>query len=174
MTASTIKDVRFTQFILALFEGSGWYQVDYSYAEPTTWGKNEGCGFLNNPCMDSTTKTPNFKEFCSPLTSVGTYWTGRGVGTCGAGSYMTSSSVPSSFNYWGNNTVVSDSFADNCPIFSMYSNKDCEDSTYQASSTLPNHEFYGYGGKGFMATYYFNYQYYINPFPYCFKTQVRN
>ncbi len=171
MTASAIKDQRYTQFSLALLEGSGWYLPDYSYAEPMTWGKNKGCNFFDTTCISSTTQAANFEEFCSPLTSTGISWTKRGYGPCVSTSIYTASSVPSYFNYWGNNTVVLDTFADNCPYISPYSNMDCEDSSRQAASVLKNFEYYGYGGKGFTGTLYPGGSL-ASPYGYCFKTNV--
>ena len=51
-----------SKFTLALLQDSGWYQVDYSLAEPFTWGKNQGCGFLNLACKDKI----KHSEFCYP------------------------------------------------------------------------------------------------------------
>jgi hypothetical protein len=167
MTASIIKDMRFSQFSLALLEGSGWYMPDYTYAEATTWGKNKGCDFFNTPCVNSVTKLASFEEFCSPLTSKGISWTGRGYGPCVGDALSTWSSLPSYRNYWGNNTVNNDAFADNCPIRYEYSNMDCEDTTRY--NLLSAHEFTGYGGKGFTGTLYPGGTL-STPYGYCFKT----
>ena len=59
MTASSIKDSRITEFSLALLEGTGWYQVDYTLAENVTYGKNKGCSFLDGLCMNTATRTGN-------------------------------------------------------------------------------------------------------------------
>lgn len=173
MTASAIKDVRVTEFALALLEGTGWYQVDYSLAEPVTYGKNKGCPFLDTKCVGSG-GTTTFDEFCSPLTNFGCSWTQRGGAACGAGGIATYSGLSSTMNYWGNNTVVSDTFSDNCPNYQIYSNLDCEDSTLQSGATLPSSEFYGYGGKCFMGTLVdINAGYiYLDPWGYCFKKIV--
>lgn len=171
MTASAIKDQRLTQFSLALLEGSGWYMPDYSYAEPMTWGKNKGCTFFDTTCIDTSTKDANFAEFCSPLTSHGISWTGRGYGACVGDSLSTSTGLPSYQNYWGNNTLGNDPFADNCPIIYAYSNMDCEDSTLQSGAVLSSYEYYGYGAKGFSGTMYPGGTL-TNPYGYCFKTNV--
>ena len=52
-----------SEFTLALMEDSNWYQVDYSYAEPYTWGKDEGCSFLETECISTTTYISNFPQF---------------------------------------------------------------------------------------------------------------
>lgn len=48
MIASGKKGAYLSRFTLALLESSGWYpNVNYAYAEPTTWGKNKSCAFLD-------------------------------------------------------------------------------------------------------------------------------
>lgn len=48
MIASNKKGSFVSRFTLALLNSTGWYpEVDYSYAEPSTWGLNKGCKFLN-------------------------------------------------------------------------------------------------------------------------------
>ena len=152
MTASGIRDVKFTEFTLALLEGTGWYEADYTYAEAITYGKNRGCDFLDAPCVDISTETSAFPEFCSPLTAIQPYWTRRGVGVCGAQTLTTSNSLDSNWNYWQNDTVVSDAYSDNCPNVRIYTNIDCEDSSLQSSALLEDQESYGYGSKGFIGT----------------------
>lgn len=171
MTASTLQDVRISQFSLAFLEGTGWYKPDYNMAEPTTWGKGKECAFLDSPCVDSATKTNNFEEFCSPLKKMTCSWTGRGAGVCGTSKMNVNSALNPAVNYWGNNTIVNDGFADNCPIPDIYSNLDCEDEKNQVTSTLPSQEFYGVGGKCFIATLYVGGSM-SQPYGYCFKQTV--
>lgn len=171
MTASTVLDYRITEFTLSLLEGSGWYQVNYNLAEPITWGKGKGCTFLDTPCIDPNTKMPITKEFCSALTKMGCSWTRRGTASCGSSKIQINNDLASYMDYWGNKTVVTDQFADNCPIYNIYPSLDCENETNLVDSTLPNQEFYGEGGKCFMGT--------LAPkgtimknFGYCFKAFV--
>ena len=172
MTASTLQDVRVSEFSLALLEGTGWYQAVYSMAEPTTYGKNEGCGFLNTPCVNSNTLTSSFKEFCPSLTATGCSWTGRGAGVCGSSTIKTSSTLSPAMDYWNNKTLLSgDAFSDNCPTFNIFSNLDCEDPSLQAKATLAANEFYGIGGKCFTGTLY-KPGMTISPTGYCFKQTV--
>lgn len=46
LAASVDHEVIFSKFTLALFEDSGWYQVNYDFADPAYWGKDKGCDFL--------------------------------------------------------------------------------------------------------------------------------
>jgi len=173
MTGSTIRDTRFSEFTLAFLEETGWYQVDYKYAEPMTYGKDKGCDFLNQLCVNQTTLEPRSKEFCGKLTAIGNYWTRRGVGVCGASSIMTDASLSQGFDYWGNKTTVIDQYADNCPTVQMYKNIDCEDSNLQSTALLSEYEHYGYGAKGFIGTLYRNGDHFSNNFGYCFLPKVR-
>ncbi len=137
MTASDMKDQRFSEFTLALLEGTGWYQVNYDHAEPMTYGKNKGCAFLDTKCVDPSTGLPNFSEFCSPLTSRQVSYTKRGFCYCGTPvTDNMSSSLTSAFNYWGNGTTMIDSFADNCPTIQIVKDYDCEDSSLASYALL--------------------------------------
>ena len=153
MTASSINDARISEFTLAFLEGTGWYTVNYSMAEPFFWGKNQGCNFVNGPCVDKTTKKAKFDEFCSPLTSKGCTFHGRAGGYCATTKPTTSSTLNSNYNYWGNKTALPDTFADNCPYYRAYSNVDCEDPTDKSRAIL-SAEVYGTGSRCFMGTLY--------------------
>jgi len=37
-----------SNFTLSLFKDSGWYEVDFTYAQDFQWGYNQGCGFLSS------------------------------------------------------------------------------------------------------------------------------
>jgi len=153
MTASAITDARMTEFTLALLEGSGWYVVDYSMAEPIYWGKGKGCAFLNTQCINKATLQANSDEFCPVLGGNGCSYHGRSGGYCGSVAPTTSATLDPENNYWGNNTAVSDSFADNCPYVRPYSNEDCQDSAYQNRAIIAG-EVFGTGSMCFMGTLY--------------------
>jgi len=169
MTASAILDTKVSEVTLALFEGSGWYKVDYSMAEPMTWGKDQGCNFLNKPCFDKATQKPNAEEFCPTLKKNGCSWTGRGGAYCGTTDSDKDITLKSSYNYWGDNTVVDDFLSDNCPTYNIYNSLDCENSANQADATLVDKEFYGEGSQCFMATLQPTGAF-TEPFPFCFTS----
>jgi len=172
MTASSIKDARLSEFTLALLEGSGWYQVNYSFAEPMTYGKSEGCAFLDTPCMNKETKQQRFAEFCSPLSAIRVSWTNRGFGVCGAVAPTKKPELPDYFDYWGDKTAVSDIFADNCPNVQILRNTDCEDSSLQVNASLGAYEHYGYGSKAFLGSMDLGKTSSGYLYGYCFKTRV--
>jgi len=82
MSSGGIYGRRITQFSLGLLEASGWYVVDYDYAEPYYFGQGEGCNFINTKC--STTKA-SFDEFCTG-SARGCANSGIGGGSCGGDS----------------------------------------------------------------------------------------
>jgi len=173
MTASVIKEARFSEFTLALLEGTGWYQVNYSYAEPMTYGRNEGCAFLDTPCMNKGTKMVNFQEFCSPLGSLGVSWAKRAFGSCGSfPPSKASASLPDYFDYWGNGVAVEDKFADNCPHIQIHRDTDCEDTLSQGFAYLKGYEYFGYGSKAFLGYMAVRYRT-ESIFGFCFKTKVQ-
>lgn len=58
MIAVGRKGTYFSRVTAALLESTGWYNVSYNLTEPSVWGKNKGCGFLNpDDC--------GYDEFCS-------------------------------------------------------------------------------------------------------------
>lgn len=50
MIADDADNIVISKISLALFEDSGWYGVDYSYADELFWGKNQGCAFTDSTC----------------------------------------------------------------------------------------------------------------------------
>ena len=50
MTASKFLEVKFSIFTLALLEDTGWYNVNYDYADEFIFGLKEGCDFINEGC----------------------------------------------------------------------------------------------------------------------------
>ncbi len=147
MTGSSIVDARISEFTLALLEGSGWYQVDYTMTEPFNWGEGQGCPFLDEPCFNRDTLEPNFEEYCSPLMAQGCSFTSRAIATCGTWDpTWINQNLPSSENYWGNYTIVLDSLVDNCPYFIGSPVTDCEVPANAVSAFL-SEEFYGQGSR---------------------------
>lgn len=64
MTANIIGqlDIRISDITLAFFEGTGFYTINYTWAEPSTWGYLKGCNFVYGAC--ETSSAANFDEFC--------------------------------------------------------------------------------------------------------------
>jgi leishmanolysin len=115
MTSGAIDGRRVTEMSLALLEGSGWYDVDYSYAEPYFFGKGQGCSFVTG------TSCTTFDEFCSG-SSRGCAPHGRGGGSC-----------------------RSDSISDGCRYYSPDNDYDCENANGEDYARLPDLQVYGRG-----------------------------
>ena len=80
MIASNKKGSYVSRVSLALLDSTGWYpDVDYSYAEPTVWGKNKKCRFFDIDDCDS-------PEFCSD-SSFGCDWDATAIGKCRTSSF---------------------------------------------------------------------------------------
>ena len=46
MTAGMMLSVSYSSLTFAMFEDTGWYKVDYSWAYPLNWGKDIGCAIF--------------------------------------------------------------------------------------------------------------------------------
>ena len=55
------EEMAISEFTLAFLEDSGWYKPKYYTGELLRFGKNKGCDFINNDCLDSNLKA-NFKN----------------------------------------------------------------------------------------------------------------
>ncbi len=136
-------------------------------AEPFTWGKGKGCSFLNSKCVKSD-KTSAFPgTFCMPLESYGCNFEQSGFGVCGNWKKETDSDLPSDFNYYGGDRIVSDGYADNCPYNYLDSRYKCQDSS-NVPVFLPGGEYYGAGSSCFSGSLSGT----SDEYPYCFKRTV--
>lgn len=145
---------------LGFLEGTGWYTVNYSQAEPLAWGKSRGCTFLSSYCINSATKLPISSEFCQQLNTQGCTADYTTKALCavkvGAPAYT-------AWNYFNNNTVSVDPYADNCPYFIPYSQGDCRNPSHDTHEVLFE-EKYGSKSKCFVGTLTKNqYSLYYNP-----------
>jgi hypothetical protein len=113
----------FSRITLALFDSTGWYQVDYSHSNNLLWGAGEGCSFLDQKCVIS--GVAQFPEFCDDSASKCTFNHMHG-GYCSIVSY--SSALPLYFQYFASPNVGGvDFLADYCPYVDRYSNRNCRD-----------------------------------------------
>jgi len=118
MTSGLTLEMQFSQFTLAILESTGWYVVDYSYADPFFFGQGQGCSFLTGACSSS-----KYSEFCS-TSSRGCTNPGRGGGSCS-----------------------SDTRSDGCKWFHGSESYDCEYSGAESYARLPSLQTFG-RGKG--------------------------
>jgi len=78
MVSLVIYEQNYSQFALALLEGSSWYVPDYSYVDPYFFGQGQGCNFLKGTCQNSGAV---YEEFCVGSRR-GCSFPGRGGGRC--------------------------------------------------------------------------------------------
>jgi len=174
MTSSAIENTKITNITLKLFESSGWYQVDYSVAEPFWWGKGKGCSFIDTPCVGPGGSPASFTpEFCIDLTKYDCIFSGRDKGYCGVFSLpRTDPNLDPAFDYWGDKTAVPDTFADNCPYVHSFSNANCENAAHgSGSGRFASFEYFGLGSRCFNSKIS-NAETPIQKYPYCLKNFV--
>jgi len=55
---------------LAFLEATGWYKAVYSTADPLAWGRDAGCTFVNDKCIDASGQPIDDRHFCTtPMSS---------------------------------------------------------------------------------------------------------
>eukprot|EP01083_Nonionella_stella_P015131 42353_1 len=111
----------YSQFTLALMEDSGWYAVNYEYAEPYAFGKNAGCSFLSDECIDKSTHTSRFPTYyCHSFSDNGCNADHSVASACYYKEY--DSVIPTEYQYFGNPTEGGSSGSNFCPWRHPYSN----------------------------------------------------
>ena len=119
-----------SEITLALFEDSGWYQVNYYTGGLFRFGKGRGCSFIQNKCV--TNGKSNFpNEFC--VSQQGPRCTNSHLfyGVCYLKEY---SSLPSKYQYFSISTLGGFEAADYCPI--GYGNINSEISSFYSTSCV--------------------------------------
>ena len=127
MTSEVYQDELYiSEITLALLEDSGWYQVNYYTGGLMRFGKNKGCDFLNEFCVDKNGTTKFYNEYFS------TYYsnypgctTGRQSRTYNIISYYTNLDNPNyseilpNVSSYGNIYYIGGFMraADYCPVF---------------------------------------------------------
>lgn len=148
MTASYKANAKKSNFTLALLEGTGWYKPDYTVAESLIWGNNRGCNFIDDYCIDQTTKKTNFVEFCDGLSQKTCTLDRRYKASCSIQPYSGSPAYIT-WNYFGNGALSIDEFSDNCPYPISLSNGDCY---YSGTESAKYDEAFGVDARCFEGT----------------------
>ena len=103
---------------LALFEDSGWYQVNYYTGGLFRFGKNEGCSFFEKKCIENEKSVfPN--EFCHKKREPKCLNSHLGYGECYIGVYD-EGEIPSNYQYFGDDKTGGLFNADFCPVSDIY------------------------------------------------------
>jgi leishmanolysin len=120
---SDINDVIYSDITMALFEDSGWYQVDYSYTTPLLWGRHQGCDFLDKVCVSD--GRPSFKDFCSDNSETSSCdYKNLNKGVCNL--VIFDDPLPSQYQYFSNpDKGGSDKYLNYCPVVKQYKGGNC-------------------------------------------------
>ncbi|PBJ74009.1 surface protease GP63 [Trypanosoma cruzi cruzi] len=124
LMAPTVGAGYYTALTMAVFADMGYYRVNWSMAEPMSWGHRSGCDFLEKKCSEMTdfpTRYPHM--FCDDSDNKTLRCTSdrRHVGTCTA-------------NIVENKGNLADK--DVCPVVSSYFHETSSGTTYNACSDV--------------------------------------
>lgn len=119
MMSSDYGEIVISDITLALFEDSGWYEVNYYTAGLFRFGKGQGCEFLNSVCASN--GNSNFKfDFCDFSTDDTCSPNNLNRGYCYWGAYR--EEIDSEYQYSDKNNTGGYIEADYCPIPWSYVN----------------------------------------------------
>lgn len=138
-----------SEITLSLMEDSGWYKANYYTGGLMRFGKNKGCDFVFEKCVNQEThKTSFLNEFFDEV------YRDRFTPSCTSGRqsrnykafYTFSSSIPEDFQYFEEKTKGgSSSYADYCPI--MDSLKKEMENDYYVGNCKNGADIYGYNAR---------------------------
>mmetsp|Transcript_40831 Transcript_40831/g.119200 ORF Transcript_40831/g.119200 Transcript_40831/m.119200 type:complete len:245 (-) Transcript_40831:8-742(-) len=124
MAATTSHSAVYSALTLAALEDSGWYEANYTMAEPLLWGRLQGCSFVSSKCVDNgaalATPTPTF---CTTDGARGCTVDHKAVATCNLSPL--SVAVPAPFQYFPSDPTKGGTqiTADFCPCAHPQSNR---------------------------------------------------
>ena len=160
MTAVVNSKSVVSEFTLAYFEDTGWYEADFTKAGHLHWGNLKGCDFVTKKCNTGTKDAPSMQlqaegYFCSevyaaPYTTTMTGCTHGGLskGYCNQKSYTTTIPVDA-FSYFTDPKQGGLlSTMDFCPMYDHFSNGICSDTSNQKTDQLNYYgDIYGSSSK---------------------------
>ena len=117
MISTDYLDGVISDISIALFEDTGYYKVNYYSGGLFKFGKNKGCEFLNQKCINNGAISDEFcvnpmQPMCSPSRTV--------KGICGI--YRYNSQIPSKYQYFSESNVGGFVPANYCPVASELTN----------------------------------------------------
>ena len=117
MIAGEYNEMVISEITLALFEDSGWYDVNYYTGGLFRYGKGLGCDFLNNKCV-SDNYTKFGREFCLNKDEKKCSASNLNRGTCYIQEYK--NLIDKNYQYFNNNYLGGFIYADYCPVTFYY------------------------------------------------------
>ena len=113
MTAGGYNEMLISEITLALFEDSGWYDVNYYTGGLFRYGKGLGCDFLNNKCV-SNNYTKFGREFCLNKNENKCSASNLNRGSCYIIQY--GNFINENYQYFNNDYLGGFTYADYCPV----------------------------------------------------------
>ena len=141
MISTDYMDTVISDITLALFEDSGFYQVNYYSGGLFKFGKNQGCSFLNDKCIVNG-KTSYKNEFCTSYGEDSCSATRENKGKCYI--YAYNSNIPEQFRYFSRPNQGGFLPCDYCPVTSVGS-KETETDYYPSSCKYGDSSLLSYG-----------------------------
>ena len=115
MISTDYNDNVLSDITLALFEDSGFYQVNYYTGGLFKFGKNKGCSFLNQKCIVN--KNAISEEFCTQSQQPKCLASRTYKGFCGIYDYSKYGyTIPSNYQYFDNPNLGGFAAANYCPV----------------------------------------------------------
>ena len=127
MISTDYIDNAISDITLALFEDSGFYQVEYYSGGLFKFGKNAGCAFFENKCINDG-KTDFVNEFCTNFNEDFCSRTRAFKGKCLV--YRYSDTIPKRYRYFENDKYGGFLTANYCPVSNV---EDSDDDYYPTS-----------------------------------------
>ncbi|CAG9318554.1 unnamed protein product [Blepharisma stoltei] len=124
----------FSAITLALFQDSGWYDVNFDYSQQILWGHKAGCEWLEDKCFRD--ENPKFSGFCKPSNRTGCDVYHLSESFCAS---KLVNNIPTNEQYFNDPDLGgSVSYADFCPYMYPFSNRKCRE-----LSSLSYPKYYG-------------------------------
>ena len=121
MISSDYFDNVISDITLALFEDSGIYKVNYYSGGLFKFGKNQGCSFFDNKCIENDHTNFN-EEFCINNNQYFCSRTKISKGQCIINEY--SETIPKRYRYFDSSDIGGFQPADYCPVSNIVSQSD--------------------------------------------------
>jgi len=119
-----------SEITIALFEDSGWYKANYFTGGLFRYGKNKGCDFVQNKCINNQQSAfPN--EFCTTDGAPMCFASLTAKGFC---RLQTGLTIPQAYQYFADATKGGYTNSDFCPV--AKSDSDAEANTWFSSSCV--------------------------------------
>ena len=115
MTAEINPEGSISEMSLALFEETGWYQVNYYSGGLFRFGKNKGCEFLNSKCIENGISISE-NEFTIPENGEVAFTCNASRTSKGQVEIREYDNIPEIYQYFENQKLGGPMFADFCPV----------------------------------------------------------